>query len=45
LTKRRNKGFRNKDPRYIKKIQELKKKLRYFYLKESKAKHGKEFRK
>jgi hypothetical protein len=42
--KRKNKGFRNKDPRYFEKLGETKKKLKYFFLKESKAKLGKDFK-
>ena len=41
---RKNKRFRNKDPRYFEKLSESKKKLKYFFLKESKAKLGKDFK-
>jgi patatin-like phospholipase/acyl hydrolase len=41
---KKNKGFRNKDPRYFEKLSESKKKLKYFFLKESKAKLGKDFK-
>tara|TARA_R100000951_G_scaffold78619_1_gene66380 strand:- start:7423 stop:7575 length:153 start_codon:yes stop_codon:yes gene_type:complete len=38
--KKKNKGFRNKDPRYFEKLAEAKKKLRWFFIKESKKKLG-----
>ena len=41
---KKNKRFRNKDPRYFEKLSESKKKLKYFFLKESKAKLGKDFK-
>lgn len=41
---KKNKKFRNKDPRYFEKLSESKKKLKYFFLKESKAKLGKDFK-
>jgi hypothetical protein len=40
--KRKNKGFRNKDPRYFEKLAEAKKKLRWFFIKESRETFGKE---
>lgn len=44
LMNKKNKRFRNKDPRYFEKLSESKKKLKYFFLKESKAKLGKDFK-
>jgi hypothetical protein len=42
--KRKHKGFRNKDPRYFDKVRDYKKKLWYFFLKESKNKLGKKLK-
>jgi hypothetical protein len=38
--RRKNKGFRNKDPRYFDKLANIKKGLRWFFTRESKKKFG-----
>lgn len=38
--RRKNKGFRNKDPRYFEKLAVIKKGLRWFFTKESKKHLG-----
>ena len=40
-SKRKNKGFRNKDPRYFDKLREEKRSLRNFFTKETVRKLGK----
>jgi len=42
--RRKRKGFRNKDPRYFDKLRDIKKKLRYSFLKETKRKLGKKLK-
>jgi hypothetical protein len=42
---KKNKGYRNKDPKYFDKKEDVKKKLRNFLTKESKKKHGKDLKK
>lgn len=41
---RKNKGFTNKDPKYIKKLRDEQKKLYNFFRKESKCKLGRNFK-
>ena len=43
LKTRKNKRYNNKGPRYWEKLSLVKKKLKYFFLKESKRKHGRKF--
>jgi len=40
---KKNKRYNNKGPRYWEKLSLVKKKLKYFFLKESKREHGKDF--
>ena len=40
---KKNKRYNNKGPRYFEKLGHIKKKLRNFFLFESKRKHGKRF--
>ena len=42
--KRRNKGFRNKDPRFFDKANAIKKKVRNFFKNEAKRKLGKKLK-
>ena len=43
LKTKKNKRYNNKGPRYWEKLSLVKKKLKYFFLKESKRKHGRKF--
>jgi len=37
---KKNKGFRNKDPRYLEKVNYFKKQLKRLFIREGKRKHG-----
>jgi len=40
----KNKGFRNKDPRYLEKITRFKRQLKRFFIREEVKKHGKKLK-
>tara|TARA_R110001583_G_scaffold13069_8_gene57036 strand:- start:301 stop:447 length:147 start_codon:yes stop_codon:yes gene_type:complete len=41
LTNKKNKGFRNKDPRYNEKLAVFKRQIKRLFVRETKRKHGK----